>query len=605
MGLLAPLFLAVGAVALAIPVLVHLIHRERSETIAFPSLMFLQRIPYRSVRRQKIRHWLLFLLRCAALVLLATAFARPFFQRDDRALGGGAGGRELVILLDQSYSMGYRDHWQRALAAAHRAVDGMGSNDKATIVLFSDEARAVNRATGDRAALAAALDTTRVTSRSTRYGTALKMARTVLEESRLPRREVVLITDFQKAGWTADESSRLPNGTTLTRVDLSDPGTSNLTVTSVSFQRDYPEGRERVLVSARMTNKGAEPARGIALGLELSGREIQSRKVDLGSNSAAAVTFAPFLLPEGTARGSVRAAADWLPADNAFHFTLAQGQALSVLIVEPSGGTDRSLYLRRALAVGDHPAFRTETRRTSQLTQADLAGRSLVILDDAGIPTPDLARLLQDFVTGGGGLLVVAGERTGPGSFASEATPLLPATTGGLMDRATISGGKLTRIDYSHPVFELFSAPRSGDFSGARFFRYRRLETRNDGQTVRRLDGQTVKSGSQSPTVRPSDRPTASVLASFDDGSPALVESALGKGKVLVWASTLDNYWSDFAVQPVFLPFLHQLAKYGAGYTEAAAWHTVGEAVDVGGTGGRAGGPGGPGTDRSELVAVS
>ena len=47
---LTPAFLA-GLAALAVPVIIHLIHRERREVVAFPSLMFLRKIPYRTVRR--------------------------------------------------------------------------------------------------------------------------------------------------------------------------------------------------------------------------------------------------------------------------------------------------------------------------------------------------------------------------------------------------------------------------------------------------------------------------------------------------------------------------------------------------------------------------
>ena len=51
MSFLTPLFL-VGLSALAIPVLIHLIQRERKRVIEFPSLMFLRKIPYQSVRRR-------------------------------------------------------------------------------------------------------------------------------------------------------------------------------------------------------------------------------------------------------------------------------------------------------------------------------------------------------------------------------------------------------------------------------------------------------------------------------------------------------------------------------------------------------------------------
>src|SRR5438477_11726369 len=129
MNFLAPAFLA-GLAAIAVPVIIHLIHRERRVVVEFPSLMFLQRIPYRSVRRQKIRHLLLLLLRCLALALLVAAFARPFLQRRQTPIGT-TGARELVVLLDRSASMGYADRWTKAKDAAKKAVSGLSATDRA------------------------------------------------------------------------------------------------------------------------------------------------------------------------------------------------------------------------------------------------------------------------------------------------------------------------------------------------------------------------------------------------------------------------------------------------------------------------------------------
>ena len=61
---------SLGLGALAIPVLIHLIQRERKRVVEFPSLMFLRRIPYQSVRRRRIRDWLLLAMRLAALALI-------------------------------------------------------------------------------------------------------------------------------------------------------------------------------------------------------------------------------------------------------------------------------------------------------------------------------------------------------------------------------------------------------------------------------------------------------------------------------------------------------------------------------------------------------
>src|SRR4028119_2238518 len=100
MSFLAPLFL-VGLAGLAIPVLSHLIQRERRNVVPLPSLMFIRRIPYQSVQRRRIRHWLLLALRLAALALLVLAFGRPFFRQADAAVAAGAGAREVVVLLDR------------------------------------------------------------------------------------------------------------------------------------------------------------------------------------------------------------------------------------------------------------------------------------------------------------------------------------------------------------------------------------------------------------------------------------------------------------------------------------------------------------------------
>ena len=70
MSFLTPLFLVAGA-AIAIPIFVHLIQRERKRVIQFPSLMFVRRIPYQSVRRRRIRHWALLVMRCAAILMLS------------------------------------------------------------------------------------------------------------------------------------------------------------------------------------------------------------------------------------------------------------------------------------------------------------------------------------------------------------------------------------------------------------------------------------------------------------------------------------------------------------------------------------------------------
>ena len=71
------------------------------------------------------------------------------------------------------------------------------------------------------------------------------------------------------------------------------------------------------------------------------------------------------------------------------------------------------------------------------------------------------------------------------------------------------------------------------------------------------------------------------MLARFDTGEPALVERAAGRGRVIVFASTLDLGWNDLALKPMFLPFVHQLGRHLSGFKEQPAWLTIGQVLDI------------------------
>ena len=552
MSFLSPLFFsALGAIA--IPVLVHLIQRERSRVVQFPSLMFLQRIPYQSVRRRRIRHWLLLAMRAAAIVLLALAFARPFFRPGALATAAAAAGaREVVILLDQSASMGYDDHWQRARDAAHRVVAGLEADDKATLVLFGRNAEENMRATSDRTRLDAAINAAKVGSDSTRYGPALKLAETILGQSAVRRREAVLISDFQKSGWGSADDARFPEDMTLTTTSVASD-TSNVSVPSITFARSTFSGQDRVTVTAGLTNKGNLPATNVPVVLSVDGLEFEAKAATIPPRSSTSVVFAPFTVPEANVRGTVRAGTDLLPADNTFHFVVSPSAPVSVAIVETGDRADASLYLARALAIGTTPAFRTEVVQLGHVTPAIFDRHSVVIFNDTPLPSSAGADALKRFVERGGGVLVVAGGRT---SWLAEAADLLPGKLGAPVDRIVGRSATLGRLDYSHQIFEVFKAPRSGDFTSAHVFRYRALTADH----------------------------ASHVLANYDDGAVAAAERRTGAGRVIVWTTTLDDSWTDLPVKPVYLPLVHQLVSYLARYKQTPSWLTVGQVVDLAST---------------------
>ena len=550
MAFLAPLFF-VALAALSIPIIVHLTERQREKVVEFPSLMFLHKIPFRSTQRRKIRNWFLLAIRCLALVLLVAAFSRPFLENSEISSGSVLGPKEIVVMVDRSYSMGYGTRWERATGAARAALERLQSTDRASLIFFSTGAQAVLRASSDKARLLAALDSTSLSAEATRFGPALKLAQSILDESEFSNLEVVIVSDFQRSAWSGDEGVIFPPGTTVTPVEIGDEERPNVSVAAVTLRREFFSGRERISVAARITREAGEAPEDVQVRLELDGREQQVRTVRLDPTGSAGVTFDAFTLADPFTRGTVRLDGDAMPQDNAIHFVLSPGRALSALVLEGQGARrDASLYLQRALEISEESAFQVVVRPSTTVTEADLDTHALIVVNDARFPSGASGLRLQEFVKAGGGLLMVLGERS---AWQPGLEEVLPGRFGAATDHARRGPARLGFVDYSHPVFEVFSGPRGGDFSRARFFRSRPL------------------------TVAEGDR----VLARFDDGSAALVERPLGDGKVMVWASTVDAFWNDLALQPVFLPFIHQLARHLGSHSERVPWLNAGQVVDL------------------------
>ena len=547
MSFLAPLFFA-GLAAIVVPILVHLIQRERKTVVEFPSLMFIRRIPYQSVERRRIHNWLLLMMRVAAMALIIAAFARPFFAVDPvKAANVLGGAREVVILLDRSASMGYGDHWVRAQAEAKKVARSIGGEDKATLVLFGTGAEEAVRATQDAGRVEAAISAAKVSSDATRYAPALRLAQSLLARSALPRKEAVLISDFQRSGWERQEEISLPEGATLTPISVGVPETSNIAVTSVKFQRTTFESEERVMVTAGISNRSGTAVKNLPVKFEVEGRLIDTRNVSIEPNASGSVTF-PAVTVANAMRGTVRAGTDELKADNEFNFVMSPSRPVSVLIVQADGASS-SFFLQTALGIGSSPPFKVDVTTPSRLTAASFDKRSVVILNDTAALSTQADEALNKFVTQGGGVFVVLGDRT-PWNGGS---PLLPGKLGSGVDRLRGGGGTLGYLDHSHPIFEEFKDPKNGNFSMVRFFKYRAV----------------------------SPAPTDKVLARFDDGAAAMIERTVGSGRVVVFASTVDKSWNDFPTKFLFLPLVHKTVRYLGQYREPDAWYTVGRSLDV------------------------
>jgi hypothetical protein len=544
MGFLVPAFLA-GLAALVVPVVLHLRHRDKDKPHRFPSLMFLERLPIRTAERRRITDWPLLLLRALALVLLAVAFARPVLWTR-RAADPRAGERTVVVLLDRSLSMSHRDVWPAAIDSARRVVNALRPDDRVAVVLFDDEAEVAQPLTGDHALARAALAKARPGAGGTHYAAALRAARQLVADARGATADVVVITDLQRSGASGVAGLELPKDFSVRTVAVAARDRSNAHLGPVEAHRDVLGDRQMVSIQSRIESHGSTTSRRMTAMLRLDGRPSGAVIVTVPGTGDARLTFASVPLPAGLVRGEITIDHDALAADDTAHFTLSADDVVRVLLVAPDeAGSEETMYLGRALAVGGAPPVRLERVRAGQLDARMLGGASLVMLWDGAWPSGSAGSSLAEWVSRGGGLVVVAGSRLGA---RAPSAPLMPARVTGRADRADDGGGSLGDVRLDHPLLAPFREARSALYA-PRFLRYARLE--------------------------PS--PRAQVLARFDDGAAAIVERREGAGRIVMVSVPLDARAGDFPLQPAYLPFVRRLVLYTSGRGAASLARTTGE----------------------------
>ena len=200
MQFLAPL-IWMASIAVAIPIILHLTRKASKKPLLFSSLMFLRRIPVVEVRRRKLKHPLLLLLRCLGILLLVAAFARPVLEGLwNPALVAGEN-KSVVVLLDSSQSMAVPSVWEKALEAASERVSALQIGDEVMVVEFGSKGRPITPWERNPARILQVLSSDLVpTFESTDYSEALKKAAEVLDSASNESREIFLITDLQRVG---------------------------------------------------------------------------------------------------------------------------------------------------------------------------------------------------------------------------------------------------------------------------------------------------------------------------------------------------------------------------------------------------------------------
>ncbi len=407
MGWLAPGFL-VGALAIGVPLWLHLLKRSASQPKKFSSLMLFEPQRRSTTRRRRIDHWLLLLLRVAVLLLLAAAFAEPYVRGH---LPGTAPAKLLVLAVDASASMRAGTRLADARREALTVLAAKPRDTQAQVVALGSRADSLTEQVQDAEVLAAALRGITATDARGSFALLTSLARTLAAGTHMPI-EMHLFSDMQATGLPPDFNElRLPPGVTLVLHPVGAATTPNWTVESVAAPSQVWDPTKTRIVA---TVAGyATPAATRTVSLWINDRLASQQSITVPASGRASAVFAGPDIPYGLVRASVHIdGADALAADDRYDFVIQRSERVHGLFVHQSSDTATGLYFRSALASAADAAVVLDEVTVDQLRNRDLSPYAFLVLSDlAGLP-PTVEARVSSWVRAGGRVLLSAGTAT-------------------------------------------------------------------------------------------------------------------------------------------------------------------------------------------------
>jgi hypothetical protein len=553
----------IGLLGMSIPVIIHLLHRQRTHPVLWGAMQFLRTSPLQMKRKKKVDHWLLMLIRILALAVLAFVLARPKLMNSRFVPAGLADAPiDVAVVLDHSLSTGRLSGGQtvfdRSVALTDKMLEQLKPTDTFSIVLAEHKSRPLNT-TPIKKIDSAGISQLRKKLGQEKEGMtdcsipeAISSARRLLSMGRNVTKLVIVVSDQQRANWhikddalwraaLGEQNQGLARNLTIHSFPIApDADLENVSVSNLSIQPQILGTNRHADVDAAVQNTGTQPMTGMFAKLIVNGKEIDSKPVaPLPPKSSATIRFS---LDNGiTQAGSnwVKVAVnavDGLQADNEAVAAANVLQRIPVLIIDgqlTDTGTYRSSqFLQAALQPQEQSLIQAKVIGLADATTAKFEDYMVVVVNDVPLFPQSLRDRLADYARSGHGVWFILGSRT---------------------KKSTIEKDLATNGFFTAQVREVMDQPDSP--TG--------MEVKDEASPIVK----TVTLGERNALTGTTARkwwgikaPDAQVVLAASNGDPLVLERPFGTngGMVAVWCTSVDGTWNNWNLVPNFVPLVNE-----------------------------------------------
>ena len=538
MGFLAPAFLF-GAVAVGLPLYLHLLRRNTSTPLPFSSLMLFELRPPNATQRKRLRYWLLLALRLALVLLLALAFAEPYVSN---LVAGARGDKLLLVVVDNSFSMRAGTRLADARSAALSVLSGRNPRDRAQVLELGAQVHVLTQATQDPRILRAALEGILPGDSRGSFAVLATAVRSIAESENAPV-EVHLFSDLQKSNMPPSFAEMaMPRKVALVLHPQANVAAPNWAVESVAVA-PLVWDPHTTHVQAVIAGYGT-PAASKMVSFVVNGKTIATRQVEVPASGRVTAEIDSMELPYGFSRCSVRIdATDVLAADDEYVFAIERSDRKRGLFVHQSSDTRSPLYFDDAVKSAAQAAVVLDKVTVDRAASVDPSSYSFVVISDvASMPEAFVSKML-DYVHRGGNVLIALGTVA-----AQQHT--LPIYGGDVLATRHYSRDTERFVGVGQTDAAFTAAGHAEEWEGVRFYYATAVDDRNSRVAVR-----------------------------LQDGTPLLMEKPVGEGRVMVFASGFDNLTNDLPLHPMFVALVERMVRHLSGNDARSGPHQVDDLI--------------------------